>query len=77
MKAAGELSDTLFTAVGYGTVRDGNQGGFAGILDNLERNQAVQSFLSLNAAWLLMSMNESTGNGGTCYGIPAGHISST
>lgn len=72
MKATGELSDTLFTAVGYGTVRDGKQGGFAGILDNLERNQAVQSFLSLNQAWLSMSMNESTGDGGTCYGDSGG-----
>lgn len=72
LKDSGELKDTRFTAVGYGTVRDGIQGGFAAILDNLARNQAEQGFLSLTEAWATMPMTESTGNGGTCYGDSGG-----
>jgi secreted trypsin-like serine protease len=66
------LKQTLFTAVGYGTVRDTMQGGFAGILDNLERRRVDQEFLSLTPYWLTLSMNPSTGNGGTCYGDSGG-----
>lgn len=66
------LKDTLFTAVGYGTVRDTNHTGWQGILDNLDRNRAEQEFLSLTDAWLTNSMNLATGNGGTCYGDSGG-----
>lgn len=72
LKDSGELKDTRFTAVGYGTVRDGIQGGFAAILDNLDRNQAEQGFLSLTEVWATMPMTESTGDGGTCYGDSGG-----
>jgi secreted trypsin-like serine protease len=72
LKASGELNDTLFTAVGYGTIRETNRGGFDGILDNTERRFAVQQFLSLTSAWLTLSMNTSTGDGGTCYGDSGG-----
>ena len=33
---------------------------------------AVQEALSLNKAWLELSMNPSTGNGGTCFGDSGG-----
>lgn len=33
---------------------------------------AVQEALSLTKAWLELSMNPSTGNGGTCYGDSGG-----
>jgi V8-like Glu-specific endopeptidase len=66
------LNDTLFTAVGYGAVRDTNQGGWQAILDNLDRNRVDQEFLSLTNAWLTNSMNVATGNGGTCYGDSGG-----
>jgi secreted trypsin-like serine protease len=66
------LSDTLFTAVGYGTVRETNHTGWQGILDNMDRNRAEQEFLSLTNAWLTNSMNLATGNGGTCYGDSGG-----
>ncbi len=66
------LNDTLFTAVGYGTVRTSNQTGWQGILDNVDRNQVDQSFLSLTSAWVTFSMNPATGNGGTCYGDSGG-----
>jgi hypothetical protein len=72
LKAGHVLKDTLFTAVGYGTVRDTNRGGPAQILDNVDRRRVDQEFLSLNPYWLNLSMNLSTGNGGTCYGDSGG-----
>jgi len=72
LKDSHDLGDQLFTAVGYGTVRETRKGGFASILDNERRNKADQEFLSLTNAWLTLSMNEATGNGGTCYGDSGG-----
>jgi len=72
LKNSGELKHTRFTAVGYGTVRDGIKTGPAGILDNLQRNQAENGFLSLTKAWLTSPMTEPTGNGGTCFGDSGG-----
>ncbi len=67
-----ELRYAEFTAVGYGTTRDTQQGGWQPILDNNRRNYATQSFLSLQKAWALLSMNPATGSGGTCYGDSGG-----
>jgi hypothetical protein len=72
MKQSGQLRDQTFTTVGYGTVRETRKGAFASILDNLVRHQAEQEFLSLTKAWITMSMNEATGNAGTCYGDSGG-----
>jgi len=72
MKASGELRHTRFTAVGYGTVRETNRGGFDAILDNIERRFATQQFWSLTKAWMTLAMNVSTGDGGTCYGDSGG-----
>jgi secreted trypsin-like serine protease len=72
LKADHVLKDTLFTVVGYGTVRETNRTGFQGILDNLERRWADQEFLSLTNAWLTLSMNLATSNGGGCYGDSGG-----
>jgi hypothetical protein len=72
LKAANLLRHTRFTAVGYGTIRESNTTGFQGILDNLDRNQAEQGFLSLTPAWLTLPMTPSNGNGGTCYGDSGG-----
>jgi secreted trypsin-like serine protease len=72
LKASGELKNQIFTAVGYGTVRETRKGGFAGILDNLQRNKGDQSFLSMTNAWITFSMNEATDNSGTCYGDSGG-----
>jgi secreted trypsin-like serine protease len=66
------LNDTLFTAVGYGTVRLEKQTGWQAIHDNVDRNRADQEFLSLTKSWLTNSMNLATGNGGTCYGDSGG-----
>jgi V8-like Glu-specific endopeptidase len=72
LKADHLLNSTLFTAVGYGTVRDTKQKAGQSILDNVDRNRADQEFLSLTNAWLTNSMNLATGNGGTCYGDSGG-----
>jgi len=72
LKDSHVLKDTQFTAVGYGNVRETNRTGFAGILDNLDRNRVDQGFLSLTDAWITLSMNMATDNGGTCYGDSGG-----
>jgi len=72
LKQAQGLDETAFTAVGYGGVRATNRFGFAGIVDNLERNRVDQSFMSLTDAWLRLSQNSATGDGGTCYGDSGG-----
>jgi V8-like Glu-specific endopeptidase len=72
LQASHVLDHTLFTAVGYGTVRNTIRTGFAGLLDNAERRRVDQEFLSLTKAWITLSMNSATGNGGTCYGDSGG-----
>lgn len=72
MQKSKELRQAEFTAVGYGTVRDTRQKAFQSILPNAQRNKADQTALSLTKAWLTLSMNQATGNGGTCYGDSGG-----
>jgi secreted trypsin-like serine protease len=72
LKSDHSLDDQVFTAVGYGTVREQRQGGFDEILENDERRFALQHSLSLTKAWLTLSMNEARGDGGTCYGDSGG-----
>jgi secreted trypsin-like serine protease len=67
-----ELRDQTFTAVGYGTIRESRKKGPQGILPNLDRRVATQSYLSLRSAWLHLAMNEATQNGGTCFGDSGG-----
>ena len=66
------LRNQSFTAVGYGTIRESRKQGPQGILPNTQRRKALQSFLSLQKAWLTLAMNEATGNGGTCFGDSGG-----
>ena len=73
LKAGHQLRGQTFTAVGYGTVREDKTGGPHGFLDSEGiRRYALQSALNLEKAWLLLSMNPSTGSGGTCYGDSGG-----
>jgi secreted trypsin-like serine protease len=72
LKATHALDDQVFTAVGYGAVRETRKGGPGAILENNERRFALQSALSLQKAWLTLSMNEATGDAGTCYGDSGG-----
>jgi secreted trypsin-like serine protease len=72
LKASGQLRTSRFTAVGYGAVRHTRKGGPAAILPNSERRFATQDSLALTKAWLTLSMNQATGDGGTCYGDSGG-----
>jgi hypothetical protein len=72
LQASRILKATRFTAVGYGTVRETNRKSFESILGSLNRNRVDQGFLALTPAWLQLSMNRSTGSGGTCYGDSGG-----
>lgn len=72
MNKRGELRQEEFTAVGYGVVRDTRRKAFQSILPNARRNKADQTALSLTKAWLTLSMNQATGDAGTCYGDSGG-----
>jgi secreted trypsin-like serine protease len=72
LKADGSIYAQTFTAVGYGTVREDKTGGPHAFFFDGIRRYALQSFLSLQQAWLTLNMNPSTGSGGTCYGDSGG-----
>jgi V8-like Glu-specific endopeptidase len=61
-----------FTSVGYGAYEVTNQpGGHRYLYDDV-RMVATGTLNSINPTWLRISMNPSTGNGGTCYGDSGG-----
>src|SRR3954451_11308279 len=61
-----------FTSVGYGAYRVTNQpGGHQYLYDDV-RMVATGTLNSITPAWLRISMNPATGNGGTCYGDSGG-----
>jgi secreted trypsin-like serine protease len=72
LQADHALASQTFTAVGYGTARDTKTKGPHGLFFDGVRRYVLQSFLSLQPSWLLLSMNPSAGNGGTCYGDSGG-----
>lgn len=72
MKADKLLRDATFTAVGYGVVRDDKTGGFHPLYWDGMRRYADQTLLSLQKTVLGLSMQPSTGDGGTCYGDSGG-----
>lgn len=59
------LHDQQFTAVGYGVHENGTR-------ERNDRWRSVSSFHSLTDAWLRLSQNPATGDGGTCYGDSGG-----
>jgi secreted trypsin-like serine protease len=61
-----------FTSVGYGAYEVTNQPGGHRYLYNDVRGVATGTLNAVNPAWLHISMNPSTGNGGTCYGDSGG-----
>ncbi len=76
LPAAGSLStlsaNQQFTSVGYGAHEVTNSpGGHQYLYDDV-RMAATGTLNSVNPAWLRISMNASTGNGGTCYGDSGG-----
>jgi hypothetical protein len=72
MKDAHELKGQEFVAVGYGQLRDDKTRGPHALDGYGERYFAEQTFQTLKPYWLQISMNPSTGNGGTCYGDSGG-----
>lgn len=72
MKSDGTLNGQKFVTAGYGTVRDDKTKGFQTFYWDPTRRYAEQTFLALTKSWLKISMNPSTGNGGTCYGDSGG-----
>jgi V8-like Glu-specific endopeptidase len=76
LPAAGSLSNLsgsqTFTSVGYGAYEVTNEPGGHQYLYNDLRMVATGTLNSINKAWLRISMNPSTGNGGTCYGDSGG-----
>jgi secreted trypsin-like serine protease len=76
LPAAGSLSSLSgsqqFTSVGYGAYEVTNGPGGHQYLYNDVRMVATGTLNSINKAWLRISMNPSTGNGGTCYGDSGG-----
>ena len=73
---AGSLSDLsgtqLFTSVGYGPYEVTNEPGGHRYLYDDRRMVATGTLNAINPTWLRISMNPSTGNGGTCYGDSGG-----
>jgi secreted trypsin-like serine protease len=67
-----QLRGLTFTAVGYGLTRTSKKTGPHAFADPEARLVAQQSLNSLKPTWLNLSMNPSTGNGGTCYGDSGG-----
>jgi secreted trypsin-like serine protease len=76
LPTAGSLSNLsgsqTFTSVGYGAYEVTNGPGGHQYLYNDVRMVATGTLNSINPAWLRISMNPSTGNGGTCYGDSGG-----
>jgi len=76
LPAADSLSDLSgsqqFTSVGYGAYEVTNEPGGHRYLYNDVRMVATGTLNSINSAWLRISMNPATGNGGTCYGDSGG-----
>lgn len=72
MRAAGTLQETSFTAVGYGVTEPAIGGGPPTFPDPFRRMMSVSSFNALNDAWLRLSQNNATDDGGTCFGDSGG-----
>ena len=69
---SGLSSTQQFTSVGYGAYEVTNEpGGHRYLYDDV-RMVATGTLNAVNKTWLRISMNPSTGNGGTCYGDSGG-----
>jgi secreted trypsin-like serine protease len=73
LKQSGALKSQTFTAVGYGVAREDKTGGPHSLFFDGLKRFALQSLKALQGdPWLLLSMNPSTGDGGTCFGDSGG-----
>jgi len=71
-KSAGTLNGTRFTSVGYGVQQPNNGPGGHTFPFTSQRWVSSGEFNSLTKAWLRISQNASTGDGGTCFGDSGG-----
>jgi secreted trypsin-like serine protease len=69
---SGLSSTQQFASVGYGAYEVTNEPGGHQYLYNDVRMVATGTLNATNNTWLRISMNPSTGNGGTCYGDSGG-----
>ena len=69
---SGLSSTQQFASVGYGAYEVTNEPGGHQYLYNDDRMVATGTLNATNKTWLRISMNPSTGNGGTCYGDSGG-----
>lgn len=67
-----EFRSSVFEAAGYGAIRDTRKTAGQALYSSPWRHWATQSAMSLSRTWLTLSMNQATGNGGTCYGDSGG-----
>jgi hypothetical protein len=72
MAADGALRGQKFTAVGYGVHEPEIGGGPPTFPYDGERWRSVSEFNALNQAWLRLSQNSATSDGGTCFGDSGG-----
>lgn len=76
LPTAGSLSGLapgqLFTSVGYGAYEVTNEAGGHQYLYDDVRMVTTGTLNAVNKTWLRISMNASTGDGGTCYGDSGG-----
>ena len=72
LKTSRQLKSATFTAVGYGAVRETRKMAWQSLLDNNERRFGLQTANALRPAWLQLSMNQATGDAGTCFGDSGG-----
>jgi hypothetical protein len=76
LPAANSLSslgpDQQFTSVGYGAQENPPQAGGPVLTYYDVREVSTGTLNSINPAWLRISQNPATGNGGTCYGDSGG-----
>ncbi len=70
--SARELKGSTFETAGYGIIRETRKTAFQALDGDPWRHWAQQTALSLNKSWLTLSMNQATGDGGTCYGDSGG-----
>jgi secreted trypsin-like serine protease len=66
------VRDDTFVAVGYGTTRETRKQAHQAFGVGWRRMMATQHINSVTRAWVTFSMNQATGNGGTCYGDSGG-----
>jgi hypothetical protein len=66
------LQGQIFTNVGYGQVREVKTGGPSTLGGFGTRMVSSSSFDALNKAWLRLSQNPATQDGGTCFGDSGG-----